>query len=81
MFDSPEISELIPSGSHDVLRYSEDRHRYEVSPKRYSSRVLQNCGFNRDANVYFSYRAKQVRTLPEWELLADPDTYARLKTK
>lgn len=78
---SPEITGLIDPEGVDVLHYHRERGRYEIRPSLPVLPRLLAAGFSLDRRrgLYFSMKPIAVRRVLEWELLADPDTYARLK--
>ncbi len=63
----------------DVLAWNEKTHAYEMRPRAYPRQHLRDAGFVHDGHgLWYAHRDQAVRDLPEWELIADPDTYARL---
>jgi hypothetical protein len=82
MFASPEISALIPPTDPDVLHWNEERRVYEISPssKSIRERFLKER-FYADGLRLCTAKAHVARSVDEWELFADPDTYTRLKTR
>ena len=80
MLESTEISALIPPTDPDVLHWNEQLHVYEIRPssKAIRERFLDK-GFIGDGLRLHTARAHVARSVLEWELFADPDTYARLK--
>ena len=76
-----ELPEVVSPDDEDVLSYTR-RYAYEIRPKRLDYRILRHYGFTSDGDGrWYTHSARTVKCVPEWELLADPETYARLKTQ
>ena len=81
LIESTEIRELVSPSDLNVLRFNERTHAYEIFIPPSRHREFRAIGFVSEHGLMYTHSAETARRIPEWELLADPDTYARLKTK